>query len=263
MPPFAKDLLRSFPCLVVIITIGITAASSARAEPLILNGDFETGDLSGWTLAKLPLGDQYDPGTPAEAGFFAQDSSELAPLTGLSALPPATGNFFALADMTSQGTVALLQSFTMPLGEILSAILHFDMYVYDWYGAGAQGASLDHRTTDPIQHARVDLLRAGADPFSTDSADVVANLYHGVDPRSSDPTFTYYRNDLLGLLEAGQTYQLRFAVANNLFVLNQGIDDVRLEVNFIPEPATLLIVLSGLPLAALAGLRRRAGRSRA
>ncbi len=108
----------------------------------------------------------------------------------------------------------------------------------------------------------MDLLTAGADPFSTAAADVVRNLYDGVDTTTANPTFTHYSVDLTGVLTPGQTYQLRFAVANNLFVLNQGIDNVSLTA--VPEPAAGLLLLSGSALLALADRRRRrpAGRAR-
>ncbi len=134
--------MKRSPCAVIALLTAIavfTVGDFARAEySLIANGGFETGDLSGWTVASLPLGTQYDPGTPAAAGYYAQGTSGATPVSGLPALLPASGTTYALADMTAQSSVALIQSVTVPL-EAVAPQLSFDMYVYDWYGAGRRG----------------------------------------------------------------------------------------------------------------------------
>lgn len=156
--------------------------------------------------------------------------------------------------MTAWGTHVLLQSFTVPLASP-SVTLSFDMYVYDWYGAGAavDPSGLDHTTggtNQPNQHARVDLLSAGADPFDTGSG-VLAIFYLGVDPEAAAGLAPFYRSylfNLTGLALPGGTYQLRFGMVDNQFVLNQGVDNVVLAARptgVILEPGAWVFMTAG------------------
>jgi hypothetical protein len=130
--------------------------------------------------------------------------------------------------MTAQGTHTLLQSFTVPLNAT-SVTLSFDMYVHDWFGAGAaiDPSGLDHTTggtNQPNQQARVDLLSSAASAFATDVGSVVQNYYLGVDPEAAQlqaPIYRGYFFDLTGVALPGQTYQVRFGTVDNQFVFSQ------------------------------------------
>lgn len=52
--------LRYLLCLLGLML----AASPLPAQNLLVNGDFETGDFTGWTRVNRPLGDPYDPLLP-------------------------------------------------------------------------------------------------------------------------------------------------------------------------------------------------------
>lgn len=259
-------------CILAAAVLALTALPCrlAMAQELLTNGDFETGTFAGWTLENRPLGDRYDPGVPETGAFVIDDNADaITPLSGLPTLGPAAGTFYALSDMTAQGTHILSQSFTVPL-TATSVILSYDMYVYDFFGAGAaiNAMGLDHTTggtNQPNQHARVDLLSAGAGAFDTDAISVLQNLYIGVDLEASQnpPEAPFYRNysfDLTSVALPGQTYQLRFGEVDNQFVISQAVDNVSVLVNapvVVPEPGTLaLAALSLLP--ALVVVRRRA-----
>lgn len=253
----------------VIAPLMLTAITfhPARAQELLINGGFETGNFTGWTLDNRPLGEPYDPGTPATATFVIDDNADsLSPLSGLPTLGPASGSFFALSDMTAQGTHVLLQSFTVPLTSN-QVILSFSMYVYDFAGAGGaiDVSGLDHTTggSNPPrdnQHARVDLLSSGVSSFDTNAGSVLQNFYLGVDSEAElgqSPQYRTYSFDISGVALAGQTYQLRFGEVDNQFVLHQAVDNVSVQASFIPEPGTLSLFLSSLGVTLLA-----AGRSR-
>lgn len=233
--------------LVPLLALG-ASFQTASATELIQNGGFESG-LSGWTAASNtdPNG-AYDTDAPI-GGYVLGDASGVAPYSGLQTLPPPSGSSFALADSTASGNTALIQDFTVPL-LTLSVSLSYSMYVYDWSGYGPQGSSLDAGS----QIARVDLLRAGAADFSTDPLDVVATFYASAE---SDPNvaFAPHTFDLTGLALPGASYRLRFAVADSLFVLSQGIDDVSVQAATpVPEPASF----AALGLMAAPLFRRRA-----
>lgn len=268
------------PCAAVLAVIAVvtpplaspaTAQTVSVPQELLTNGGFETGTFAGWTPVNRPLGAAYDPSFPAEGGFVVDNNADgLAPLSGLPTPGPAGGSFFALSDMTAQGTHALLQSFAVP-STATAVALTFNMYVYDWFGTGAlvDPSGLDH-TGAPNQHARVDLLAAGASPFDTGAGAVLANFYLGVDPEPQAGVAPVYRNyaiDLSGVVLPGRTYQLRFGAVDNQFVLNQALDNVSVRATLapaaaaaVPEPGTwTLLLAAGAPLA---GIRLRRGRTR-
>ena len=241
--------LRDIRILALLLGSGLSVA--AQADELLLNGGFEQG-LSGWrSVSVTDPGGAYDASYPI-GGYVIGGASGVAAYSGLQALPPASGGGFALADSTAVGSMGLLQDFTVPFGAV-SVGLSYTMYVYDWAGFGPQGTSLDLGAGSQI--ARVDLLRAGAADFSTEGTDLVATFYASAE---SDPNVAFQNAtfDLTPLVQAGQTYRLRFAVADSLFVLSQGIDDVSVSAQVVPEPASLVALTLGGAL-----LRRRARRA--
>jgi hypothetical protein len=269
-PPAARRLTGAVSALATLILASCLPAL-AQTE-LLVNGGFESGTFAGWTLNNRPLGDAYDPDVAAAGDFVPEDSDAVAPLTGLPTLGPASGSFFALSDMTAQGTHTLRQSFTVPL-TATAVTLSFDMYVYDWFGAGAaiDASGLDHTTggtNQPNQHARVDLLSSASGAFDTDGSGVVQNLYLGVDPEAAQappeaPLYRSYSFDLTSVALPGQTYQLRFGTVDNQFVIHQAVDNVSVLANApvasaAPEPDSLILSAFGL-LLALLRIRSRPG----
>ncbi len=221
-------------------------APSGHAVELITNGGFETGDFTGWSLFDQAGG----------SGSFFVDNTTSTPLSGSPTVGPAGGSFYAVSDQNGPGAHVLLQSFT--INPASTAILSFSMFVNDQSGVGpiVNPAGLDY-TANPNQHARVDILRAGADPFSTNPADVLANFYLNVDPFNNPNPYTNYSFDLTGLVGAGGTFLLRFAEVDNQLFLNQGVDNVSIDGSpvGVPESGSTVLLL-GAGLLGMAGIRR-------
>lgn len=240
--------VRKTGLFVVVSALAVGGASRAMAvTELITNGGFETGTLAGWTVTDLP----------GSSGSFFGASGLSAPLSGTATVGPAAGTFYAVSDQVGPGTHALSQSFTVP-GPVASVILSFDMFVNDSdSGPIVDPVGLDH-TGPRNQHARVDILTAGASAFDT-GAGVVTNLFTGVDPQASNPNpYTPYVFDLTPFVGAGGTFQLRFAEVDNQLFIQQGVDNVSIQISdgAIPEPLTTSLGLMGLGAMGLT-LRRR------
>jgi hypothetical protein len=210
------------------------------ADQILTNGGFETGTFTGWTVANQAGGSNW---------FVV--SGTTTPQSGMSTVGAAGGLFYAVTDQGGAVAQSLLQSFTVGAGN--PVVFSFDMFANNWYQptsvkatvVGPQGLDF---TGAANQHARVDLLTGSANAFDT-GAGVIHNFFLGADaPNNIVHAYTHYSFDISSFVEAGGTFQIRFAEVSNQYVFNQGIDNV--VVNVIPEPSTLTITVGGLLLLA-------------
>jgi len=196
---------------------------------LIQNGDFESGDLSHWTVSDL-LG--------SSGSFFIDDNDGSTPLSTLATGGPAGGSYYAISDQTAPGTHALSQAFSVTAGSG-SVVLSFDMFVNDFSGDGpiVDTAGLDHNAV-PNQHARVDILRAGATDFATDAGSVLSSLFIGVDTGTIPNPYTSYQFDITDVVSGGGDFILRFAETDNQGNFNQGVDNVSIALDNVSVQLT-------------------------
>jgi hypothetical protein len=184
---------------------GVPAASfsvSTNSSQLITNPGFEGGNLTGWTK-----GDQGN-------GTFYAASGSLTPVSGFPTAGAHTGTFYAVSDMTFQGSHLIIHPFAVSAAAS-RVTLSFSLFVNDWdSGPVMHAAGLDY-TAFPNQHARVDILSGSAPPFDT-GAGVLRNFYLGVDSHSNPNPYRNYSFDITDLVSGGGTFQLRFAEVNNV-----------------------------------------------
>ncbi len=241
-------MVKTFSRSIGLAIVGLSAAISQRAladVQLITNGDFETGDFTGWTESDEAGG---------SGSFFISNPGAPTPFVGFGTAANALGgNFYAVSDQGGPGAHVLTQSFTVP-ANATSVTLSYQMFVDDWDGGPSVGP-LDYTSSSPVEFGTVDVLTATADPFSTAAGDVVVNEYQGADSPidSTDPYISYSQN-LTGLVTPGQTYQIRFGEADNSGNFNLGVDNVSILAT-VPEPCT--IGLAGIGAFGLL-MRRRA-----
>lgn len=196
----------------------------------IVNGGFETGDLSGWTT--------FEANTVGDGIFRAAQGGSLLPLSGATAPPASEGSTLAISDMAAAGLRVLYQDITIPE----NATLSFDLW---WNNAAGFWVNPNNMFPNPFpnQHARIDLIALDA-PLNTTSPDDIALSLVTLD--EDDPTqsggWRSQQFDLAAL--AGQTLRLRIAEVDNQGPLYVAVDNFML----IPSPGTatvLLLVIGG------------------
>ena len=184
-------------------------------QDVIVNGGFEMA-LTNWT----PL-TQGDGVTNVLSGTDSGVSMHIV-------AAPTEGGSHVVFDENGPSAHALLQTFTVPMGVATTVFLNFDLFVDNTAGGvanvgGDLNPQFDPLNPTPNQHMRVDLLTAGADPWDT-GAGVVVSLYDGGSINQ------HFSIDVSAYIQAGQTYQLRFAEVNNQGYQPVAIDAVSLYV---------------------------------
>jgi hypothetical protein len=233
---------------VAAIALCLACAGPAIASPVILNGGFEAG-LANWTVINQ-LG--------SEGAFFVQTGS-LSPLNGDAVPAPPGGGFAAMTDAFGPGSHVLYQDFVVGAS---GATLSFDLFIgnraTEFATPNPLTVGLDFSTPALNQQARVDILKASADPFSVAASDVLLSLYQTNPGDALVSGYTSFSFDLSALFAAnlGQTLRLRFAETDNVLQFQLGVDNVSLESTPVPEPASSLALL-GIGLAGLGAFRRR------
>lgn len=232
--------------LLAAIVASAGLASQANAYEVITNGGFETVSglnggnqaAAGWTVSGV--GNEY---------FFSKGNDGFTQATAQNINGPLSGTHFAYSD-GPMGQAALTQNFTV--SAVNSATLSFDMFVASNADFATHASGLDYTTGgsfDANQHARVDILAAGSDPFTSSVLQSIylsngsAN-YSGV--TATGVPYTHYSSDISALLKNGGNFILRFAQVNNQGNLIQGIDNVSLDVAPVPVPGAALLLGSGL-----------------
>jgi hypothetical protein len=184
-----------------------SAILAAPPEDLIFNGDFETGDFSGWTKANT-----------GSADFRINDGTLVPPGPG-APLPPISGNFDAVSTQTGPSIAAIEQTVSVPTG-VFSARISLSDRVRNYASQGY---------VDPGQEWRVLIIDEddiATEVYSTNTGD--ANVQIGPNSRSADIT---------GLVQVNEGKSLRVTLEqqSRFFFMNATVDDVKLLVSTLPE----------------------------
>lgn len=239
----------------LLVALLLATAGPVAGVELIRNGGFENPmwmPLQGWSTPFL-----------GQSVFYGDETANPH-----YALPHRVdggqphGQFIAISDYQQNpagGTAALLQSFVVAPGAT-SVVLSFDLLADNWNGSGAffrGGASDLDPVGVPNQHFRVDILSAAAGAFDT-GAGVLQSLLQGELYLGFMSPFNTYSFDITGLVGGGGSFQLRFAVVQNLNRLTVGVDNVSIQA--VPEPESYAMMIAGLGLIGLRAWHRRPGR---
>jgi hypothetical protein len=217
--------------LLLACTAALLGSASTAQAASVVNGDFETGDLSGWTVNST---------SSAANGTWFNYSGTVAPLTGVplgsTVSAPPQGIYAALADQVNAGRRLLYQDVALdPVAPGDSLTLSLFAYYKAQQGllGNPTPDSLDQSAPGINEQYRIDVMSPSAALTSIAPADVLVNVFrtHAGDPQNMAPT--KLTADLTPY--AGQTIRLRFAEVDNNGVLNASTDDVRIE-KVSPDP---------------------------
>jgi hypothetical protein len=208
----------------------LLTAGAAQAGEKFVNGDFETGDFTGWLRTNQAggSGNSYIQTNGGPTGF----NGDPTPFN------PTGGNFNAGTDQGGPGSHSLSQIFFAHPGK--SYVLSFDEYAHDQSGKAPVGDGTDF-TVDPNQHVQVTL-----------SGPNNALLSYG----AGDEDWTHRSIDLSSLITVEGTYTVRFTEVDNQLFYNAGLDNVSLLTDAVPEAGTWALMIVGLAGAG-AALRSR------
>jgi len=235
------------PKRALILTLITCALSSSVTAALITNGGFESG-FTGWTRM-----DQ----TGSE-GTFALQTGTTSPVNGVTVPAPPGGTRAAMTDAAGPGSHVLLQTF-MITAPVPTASLEFDLFVGNRADAFSTPATLDFATPTLNQQARIDILAAGADPFTTSSSSILLTALQTAVGSPLVSGYTHYSVNVTGVLNShlNTPLTLRFAEVDNVNIFQLGVDNVDFQTSAVPEPSTWAISIGGLLAGALLSGARR------
>ena len=230
--------------------LAVTVFHSAILEAqnnLLINGSFETGDLTGWTVVNTG------------SGQFSVESGIVTPISGGPIPAPPDGTYATVSDQTGPGSHILYQDVLVPNEGAVT--LSFLLYYNNRAGVWADNGTLSE-VGGANQQLRIDIM----DPSAL-VEDISTGVLRNILKTEGDDPFIFgygsFTEDLSAF--AGQTVRIRFAEVDNQSNFNMAIDGVAVTVAlpYVPVPANkplalLLLVLGLMGMAAFTIRRSQA-----
>jgi len=201
--------------LALALTVCALLAPSAVNAATVVNGDFETGNLSGWTLVNTTENGSWFP--------YAGTQTPISEGEEPPFFPPPQGNWAAVTDEGSPVTAVMYQDIALEPGwtHSISATLY---YVSTSPIIALPSLITPSGGPGGPQQYRVDVIKPTASLFTLAPEDILATLFANKfgDPEAMAPTV--FNADLSPF--AGQTVRLRLVNAVNNSVFNAGADAI-------------------------------------
>lgn len=206
--------IRSFSALIVVCAALMAPAGAGAAT--VVNGDFETGNLSGWQVFNSSdRGNWF-----VYSGLFTPfDAEKEEPF-----IAPPQGNFAAVTDESNPDTAILSQEIALEPFWTHQLALTLYYRSRDPIAVPNPNTLASNGTVEENQQLRVDVMRAGTPIESLNPADILTTVFANKngDPQSMLPTL--FTVDLTPF--AGQIVKLRIANAVQENVFNAAVDGV-------------------------------------
>lgn len=216
--------------LLVVVFVALLAPCSAAADDVV-NGNFESGTLSGWSVYKAnPFGDWFaykGTETPIGANRKKQEQGRDVPVQ-----PPPQGTYAAVTDEIEPDTLILYQDVTLQPGldYQLSLLAYYNSYkpiaipTPDTLSIASEALQLPNGQFQENQQFRIDVLRPDAPIESLNPADILRPVF--ATKLGDRPTMTPTKLTANLSAFAGQTVRLRIANTVTEEVFNAGVDAV-------------------------------------
>jgi len=203
-------------------------AAQALSVDLITNGDFETGNLSGWSTTANSRGESFES------------------VRGRRTTPALAGRYDVSYDPKYAGVSTLTQYFTVP-DPIMSATFNFTQQI-DLFGY----------YSIPNQQFTASIINSVGAVISQVYSTATSGLQLGAGTAS---TLSF---DLTSLMQAnvGNSLGVQFSLEAQTWSMTATLDDIAMMVETpasVPLPPTIWMMLAGLGLFGWLGWKRRAG----
>lgn len=243
--------MKRLLCSAVIAAGSFSINAHAAVIELITNGNFETGNLSGWT--------QNSTGGAGNA-FYAIANGAPVPQSGHPTQVNPNGgsanNFVAVSDQYGAGGAELRQSF-IKTADMTSLVLSFD-----WFN-NTHSQYVGSQINGSQQAGRVDILTAGSAPFDT-TIGVVQNLLLNAGSLTNFgitiPWVIQSSFDLSSL--APGAYDLRIGNGQCCWYQEFGVDNVSLRATVAEVPEPFTTALLGVGIMGIVATRRKKMKSK-
>jgi len=208
---------KTVASVAALAAIALLAPLGAGAATVV-NGDFETGTLSGWTSVSPGQAPEDPDGWFAYTGTESPLGTEFEPI---SVQAPPQGKYGAITAQTGPGVHILYQD--VALEPYFSHTLSLTAY-YNSYAPISSPESLDPDVEEPNQQYRIDVIKPTAPITTLSPADILASVFSTKTgaPETLGPTAL--TADLSPF--AGQTVRLRFVEVDNELYFAAGTDAV-------------------------------------
>jgi hypothetical protein len=211
----SRSSISSFLVLVVACTaLGAPAGAGAAT---VVNGDFETGNLSGWQVfSSSDRGNWF-----VYSGTFTPfDEEKEEPF-----IAPPQGNFAAVTDESNPDTPILSQE--IALEPFWTHQLTMTVYYRSFEPIAVPSPNTlasDGSSGQENQQLRIDVMRPGTPIESLNPADILTTVFAN---KIGDPQLMFPTQFIADLTPfAGQIVRLRIANAVQEEIFNTGIDAV-------------------------------------
>jgi hypothetical protein len=223
-----KRFLVTIQAVLAALAVALIGATGALAATVV-NGDFETGNLTGWQVVNNPAGDEETGSWYAYAGTAPpREFAEPVP-------PPPAGSYAAITSQGGPGSHILYQDVALEpyYSHQLSLLVYYKSFAPLFTPSPN---TLSYEGAENQQY-RVDVMNPAAPVDSANPADVLATVFATKegDPQELGPT--QLTADLTPF--AGQTVRLRFAEVDNRYYLEAGTDSVAIASTPPPNAVTL------------------------
>jgi hypothetical protein len=196
----------------IALTVAIALAAMSVAvgsAATVTNGDFESGNLSGWTATDDGGGN----------GGWSATASGTSTCSGSTNAPD--GSYAGLWDMSFISWGILTQDVTVPAGGVLSVNYAYANNGGGWVQDGTDAFDLGASN----QWIRIDVISSTAARDTLDPADILATIF---DSQTGSPALSqgWVTGTASLAAFAGQTVTFRVATANDQGCLPVWVDDL-------------------------------------